>query len=609
MSDVRLAVENVGGIESEEYDFDDGTTLIVGRNASNKTSLLRSVQFALGIDELPMRSGADRAGVRLEVGDRTVSREARRNGAGYEIEGDGWVTDPEDALLVRRFACLLGSNPLRGAVERGEDVESLLKEPIDVEALEAERARKLERKRELRSEIEALANVDERLEEQTAERADVRERIETLEAELDDLYAQQEETETGDERLDELREERTDLRAERGTYGDGIEELESTIERLAERRATVAEELADAESAVEAVDVERLKSERESVRAELAEITDRIDVLQSVLSANRELLDSEFAGSLGYDPGLMDDELSCWACGNAAPRGDFEDTVEELQELIAADKERKREREPQLSELERDIEAAEDAKRRVRDLEAELNDVEGRLQQRRDSLEQKREEYERVEAELERVEREIADQESERAESRSDVATDIEEVRLELQTLRREVERLGDAIDDLEADREERERKANEIEQLTEDIQALTERIENREAELRTVFNETMDELIDALGFDRIERVRLDGDFEVVIAREVDGVVREDAIDHLAESEREVIGIVLGLAGYLVYDVDEVAPILLLDSLGVFDATRTERLVEYFADRTDVLLAAIHPEVAQHLDYEAVSMS
>lgn len=609
MSEIRLAVENIGGIDSETVEFDSGTTLVVGTNASNKTSLLRSAQFALGIDELPMRSGSDEAAVEFSFDGTTIERTAERNGARYRIDGDGWVSDPEDALLVRRFACLLGTNPLRSAVARNEDVETLLKEPMDFESLEEERAAKLQQKREHQRDLERLEDVDERLEDREAELATKRERVEALESELDELYDEQESTGTADEQLQELRDERTDLRAERDTYANQIDELEATIERLEERQAEVEEAFETATEAAEDADVEALKQRRESIQAELDEITDRVDVIQSVLTANREMLDSEFAGSLGYDPGLMGDELSCWACGNAAPRADFEGTLEELQALVEEDKQRKRDREPELSELEAEIEEALEARRRVEKLESERSDVEQRLQQRRDSLEQKRSELERVEEELEAVGDRIADRESERAESRSGVADEIEETRLELQTLRREVERIEEIVSDLEAKREERAGKREAVEELTAEIQALTDRIENLEGDLRAVFNETMDELISVLGFERIERVRLDGDFEIVIARETDGVLREDTIEHLAESEREIIGLVLGLAGFLVYDVDEISPVLLLDSLGAFDATRTRRLVEYLDGTTDVLLAAVHPEVAEELEYESISMA
>jgi hypothetical protein len=68
-----------------------------------------------------------------------------------------------------------------------------------------------------------------------------------------------------------------------------------------------------------------------------------------------------------------------------------------------------------------------------------------------------------------------------------------------------------------------------------------------------------------------------------------------------------MIGLVLGLAGYLAYDTHDIAPVLVLDSLGAFDSERTERLVDYFADRTDVLLAAVHPATTGADGYDRVT--
>lgn len=604
-----LSATNVGGISEETVELSAGATLVVGTNASNKTSLLKSVQFALGAREVPIRSGADEARIRLEYGDRAVERTARRNGTGVEIAGEGWVSDPDERRLVERFACLLGTNPLRSAVTRGGDVESLLKAPMDIDALADERAAKLEEKRTLRAEVEDLADVEQRLSARREELADTRDRIDELEGRLETLYDRQNEDEGADEQLQSLREERTALRSERDRYREQIEELGATIDRLSERRDELEDELADVREVAAGTDVDDLKQRREAVREELAEITDRVDVLQSVLTANREMFDSEYTGALGYDPGLTGDEFTCWACGQQADREAFADTVEDLRELVERDKERRREREPELERLEDRIEAATEARRRVRELEAERDDVEQRRQESRDSREQKREELERLEGELADLDERIEARRDEQTAAQSDVADEIEEARVELRTSRREAERLEETVADLEADREARERKREEIAGLTEEIQSLTDRIENLEDDLRATFNDAMDDLLEALRFERIDRVRLNGDFEVVIAREVDGVVREDSVDHLAESEREIIGLVLGLAGFVAYDVDEISPVLLLDSLGAFDAARTERLVEYFADETDVLLAAVHPEAAADLPYDAVEMA
>ncbi len=51
----------------------------------------------------------------------------------------------------------------------------------------------------------------------------------------------------------------------------------------------------------------------------------------------------------------------------------------------------------------------------------------------------------------------------------------------------------------------------------------------------------------------------------------------EDTLRHLSESEREVTGFVFALAGYLVHDVHEQVPFMLLDSLEAIDSDRIAR--------------------------------
>ena len=82
------------------------------------------------------------------------------------------------------------------------------------------------------------------------------------------------------------------------------------------------------------------------------------------------------------------------------------------------------------------------------------------------------------------------------------------------------------------------------------------------------------------------------------------GTAYEDTIDHLSESEREVTGLIFALAGYLVHDLHETVPFMLLDSLEAIDSNRIAALVEYFSDHADFLVVALLPEDAQALDDE-----
>jgi hypothetical protein len=86
-----------------------------------------------------------------------------------------------------------------------------------------------------------------------------------------------------------------------------------------------------------------------------------------------------------------------------------------------------------------------------------------------------------------------------------------------------------------------------------------------------------------------------------VVRETSDGAVYEDTIDHLSESEREVVGLIVALAGYLVHEVADEVPMMLLDSLEAIDADRIARLVEYFAEQSSFLVVALLPEDAQAL--------
>jgi hypothetical protein len=82
------------------------------------------------------------------------------------------------------------------------------------------------------------------------------------------------------------------------------------------------------------------------------------------------------------------------------------------------------------------------------------------------------------------------------------------------------------------------------------------------------------------------------------------GAAYEDTVAHLSESEREVTGLVFALAGYLVHEVYDTVPVMLLDSLEAIAADRIAALVEHIADHADNLVIVLLPEDAAALDQD-----
>jgi len=68
-----------------------------------------------------------------------------------------------------------------------------------------------------------------------------------------------------------------------------------------------------------------------------------------------------------------------------------------------------------------------------------------------------------------------------------------------------------------------------------------------------------------------------------------------------------VTGLVFALAGYLVHDLHETVPFLLLDSLKAIDSERLADLVLYFGEYVDYPVVALLPEDAQGLSETAAT--
>jgi DNA repair exonuclease SbcCD ATPase subunit len=598
VTELSVSVSNVGGIDDMSCTLDGPLAVITGPNASNKTSLLRAIAFGLGTSSIPVKNDATEARVELAIDGERAVRTARATDGGVELSGEPWLDAGDDVERLEQFGCLLEFNDVRQTVRAGGDAEGTLKAPMNIDALERERAEKLERKSSLQDDLAELDGVAEQRVEHEAELDEARERVADLERELDDLRAQQADV-SDDGDLVELRGERADLVRQRNEYEQQVADLEEALDRLDERIAEANDELETAKEAAQRHDVEALQARREEIQQDLHEVEDRLDVLQSVLTANREMLDSAYGGALGQDAGLMENSVTCWACGNRAPEGDFEGTVERLQDVVAEDKRRRQQHQPRLEEIEENIEAAERASQRVEEIEARKRDLEQQRTDRAESLSTRREQLSSVRDDLAALDDRLAERESEQQSTASDLAADVESARVDLHAARREVERLESVVADLQGRVEERDRKAALLDDLSGEITALTGRIENMEARLRTSFNEAMDELVAVLGYDEIDRVWLDGSFDLVVAREIDGVTRQDTVDHLSESEREMVGLVLALAGYVAYDVDDIVPVLMMDTMGAFDPDRTADLLAYFAEEAPLVVAALLPDSAE----------
>ncbi|WP_195837560.1 archaea-specific SMC-related protein [Halorhabdus sp. CBA1104] len=614
---ITVSVENVGGIEQTDVTIDPGVTVLRGRNATNRTSFLSAVDSALGGTAGSIKTDADTGSVALQIGDQRYERTFRRDGEDVHVDGEPYVAD---GSLVETFVTLLENNPARRAVERGGDLREIIMRPIDTDEIER-RIESLQReKRQLDDRIDRVGErkdelpaLEDRRQSLQADVESIDDEIATLRTEIDAYEADHETAAEADSLVEELDE----ARQEHNRVENEIEVVEAEIESLEGELA----ELTGTDEGVEYTDedLEQVKEDLAVARERRRQLEETINALFTIVEFNQDLLD----GSLelpGIEPTdsdptselAPDDErdLVCWTCGSPVTRNDVDVRLDSLRAVIEQKRAERTDVTSRVETLEDERETIETTLDEQDRIERERSSLRKRLNQRRErrsTLESRQSELADTIADLER---EVADTQQLRDDDLLEMYERLSDLQYERGQLNQQLEDVTDDIESIQAlpaVADLNEQRSELRDQIAEQ-RARIDRLEQRAVE---TFNQHMDELLDVLGYDNITRVWIekrssqaspaaDSSFNLHVIREsADGVGYEETIDNLSESERELIGLVFALAGYLTHEVYEDVPFILLDSLEAIDAERTSKLVDHFSEYVDVLLVALLPEDAQ----------
>jgi len=635
---VDISVENIGGIDRTSVSFDAGVTILTGRNATNRTSLLQGIMAGLGSDDVSLKGDADEGHVGLTLGGETYTRTLERKNGTVVTSGDPYLDDSEIADL---FVFLLESNEARRAVERTENLRDLIMRPVDTAAIEAEIEDLQAERDELEQRLDDLQSLRHTLPDLEERRTELEHEIERKREELDEKKEQIEDADQDvgttrdqkaelEESLEEFRDTRSDLEDTRynlESERDSIDALESEIE-------TVEEELTGLPTEVSG-DVTEVEDHIERLREQRQTLDSTVNELQKVIQFNEEMLDgtsSDIVAALrGEDDAeqvtdrLVDDQVVCWTCGSEVDQSDVETTLDRIRDL----------RQEKLSErqsLQSEIDDLKTEKATYQEQKRQRSQLQDRLDRAESELEQRRERVTDLEAERDRLEQRIDDLESEVGELQDETQSDLLDLHREANELEFEISRLQDdyesvseEIEHIESELDRRDELKEEREELQSRIEDLRTRIDRIETEAVEQFNDHMESVLSILGYENLERIWIERKqervkegrrrveksvFDLHVVRSTDdGTTYEDSIDHLSESEREVTGLIFALAGYLTHDVYETCPFLLLDSIEAIDSNRIARLVDYVSEYAEYVVVALLEEDAQALDddYERVT--
>ena len=628
-SRARLDVRNVGGIDETEISIPTGVSILTGRNATNRTSLLEALTAGLGSDRASLKGDAEQGSVTLELDGRTYTRTLSRQGETVVFDGEPYLDDSELADL---FAFLLGDNEARRTVARSDDLREIIMRPVDTDRINAEIESCNRKRQELDDEIERLDEIEQELPELEAKREQnrteleaTREELEAVRSELEDLdtgveqsRSRKQELEAAFQRVRDARSELDDLEFDLETERSTLSELESEREELRTRLS---------ETEAPETDPEQLGDRIKLLRGRKRSLDDTISDLGSVISFNEEMLDEEgpFVDdtreeATPTDALVTDRELTCWTCGSEVATEQIEGNLDRLRSLRSEKLDKRSDVQSEIKELSEERSDLRSRRQERERAEEQLADVETEIETIRDHIEELEGRVETKRAEIEELEAEAEGIEVEDHEETLELHRRSNELELQADRLESDIETVDDEIDEREEAIETRAELESEREELTERLTDLRTRVERLEKETVETFNDHMETVLEILEYDNLARIWIERrdetvregrrkvaktQFELHVVRSAaDGSMYEDTIDHLSESEREVTGLIFALAGYLVHDVYENVPFVLLDSLEAIDSDRILQVVEYFQTHAEYLIAALLPEDADALSDE-----
>lgn len=642
LNTANLSIENVGGIEETELTFRRGVNVLTGRNATNRTSTLQALMAVLGSDRASLKADAERGHVELTIGDDTYTRTLTRTDGEVVMTGEPLV---DTSVLPDLYAFLLEDNESRRAVVRGDDLREVIMRPVDTDEIQAEIDRLEREKRQLTDDLESLSDLERRLpklvEEETRlerELEETSEQLEAKKAEIDASNADVEETREEKDALESKLEELQDVRSSLEDTRYDIETNRESIERLREELGEYREQREQLSVAPEER-IDELDSEIDRLRRRKQGLESDITQLQSIIQFNQDMIEdyeSDVLGTLGdsgasSDDGVTDQllgdqqEVTCWTCGSAVERDQIDSTTEQIREFQSTKREERREIENRISELVSERDELEDRLETRERLESQIEESESELADREERVEELRIEREGLESELTTLNDEVESLRSEDYDEILDLHREANQLEFECDRLRDEISEVREEIAQVEDRLDERESLEAERDEIDADLEEFRTRVSRIEREAIEAFNQHMEELLDVLDYSNLDRIWLERTetdvregrrtvskttFDLHVVRSTEsGTAYEDTIDHLSESEREVTGLVFALAGFLVHDVHERIPFMLLDSLEAIDSERIASLIEYFESYVGYMVVALLPEDADALptDYERIT--
>jgi chromosome segregation ATPase len=588
-----------------------------------------------GSEQTSLKADADQGEVVLTMGENRYTRTITRRNSSLSFDGEPYLDDP---ILADLFAFLLEDNEARQAVARGDNLREILMRPVDTVEIEREIETLQSERDEIDTQLQRLDSLEDQLPKLEADRRQLEDEIVDKESKLADKTSQ---IESLDTTVDETREEKNAYESKLDTLSQARQERQRTERRIESERESIESLQTDREELTEELEsydsvpesrISEIEQEVQRLRGQMQQISSTVSDLQSVIQFNDEFLEEgrpPFLQNLDSNDGstggdlteqLVSDttEVTCWTCGSSVETTQIESTLDELRTIRNDKMDQRQTFQSQVDDLQEEKSSLKQRQRNHDQLQRKLADVEAEIDDRTATLDDLETQQAEIQTEIDTLESEVNELDDVGQSEILDLQKETSRIEVEIEQLTTDLEDIEAQIANTESKLDDSDRLEGQREQITAELAELRTKIEDLQTDAVEEFNSHMDALLDRLSYENLERIWIErtekevregrrkvtkDQFELHVVRSTDsGTVYEDVVDHLSESEREITGLVFALAGYLVHEVYDHVPFMLLDSIEAVDSDRIARLVDYLSSYSDYLVVALLEEDAQALD-------
>ena len=400
---VTVYAENIGGLSESEVTLQPGITVLRGKNATGRTSLLKGLTGVLGGSIPALRGNTNKGHIQLEWGEDIYNQHLERKDGTVRTSGQT-VTERSD--LVDLFVSLTKNNPARRAVVQDEDLRDIIMRPVDtdaiqrrIEELQRERNRIGQRLRSIDNELDRRTNVTSRKTSTKNELDELDDQITELREQLTEYDADPEKAEQVEKALNALEERKQKLES----ISNRIRTNEDTLEALRDEQKELQTEQSSLKTSEEELTrietkLSELTSRERSLATSINDLSAIVDFNEKLVSdTNPEFLLSEDVDAAVAKLNPMSESVQCWTCGSNVDRSRVSNRLDELRSVIEEKRAERTNVQSQVEdlrgtqeELRNELERRDDLRRRLNEISAEIAQREQKLESLRDRRDETR---------------------------------------------------------------------------------------------------------------------------------------------------------------------------------------------------------------------------